>query len=121
VACLDLLSKYLVIMELRFDVMLNSNIGNENSNAGHIKCSRRPHLARAAQVSHSWYKPTGKYCINLQNFHESHSIFHPFQTFCNFQFVRLYLRNYNASLCEIDAIIVVSEVLHHATFTTRTS
>jgi len=27
-------------MELRFDAMLYSNMGNENSDTGHIKCSR---------------------------------------------------------------------------------
>jgi len=27
-------------MELRSDVMLFSNLGNENSGAGHIKCTR---------------------------------------------------------------------------------
>jgi len=32
----------LLIMELRFDAMLYSNLGNENSDAGHIKCSRGP-------------------------------------------------------------------------------
>jgi len=32
-------------MELRFDAMLYSNLGNENSYAGHIKCSLGPHLA----------------------------------------------------------------------------
>jgi len=33
-------------MELRFEAMLYSNLGNENSGAGHIKCSRGPHLTR---------------------------------------------------------------------------
>jgi len=27
-------------MELRFEAMLYSNMGNQNSDAGHIKCSR---------------------------------------------------------------------------------
>jgi len=40
VTSLDLLSKYLLIMELRFNAMLRSNLGNENSDTGHIKCSR---------------------------------------------------------------------------------
>jgi len=39
-------------MELRFDAILYSNLGNENCNAGHIKCSRGPHLTRGAQVPH---------------------------------------------------------------------
>jgi len=43
--------KYLLIMELRLDVILYSKLGNENSDAGHIKCSRGPHLARGRQVS----------------------------------------------------------------------
>ena len=32
-----LLSKYLVNMDLRFDTQFHSNLGNENSVAGHIK------------------------------------------------------------------------------------
>jgi len=40
VASLDLLFKYLLIIDLRFDTMLHSNLGNENSVAGHIKRSR---------------------------------------------------------------------------------
>jgi len=31
-----------LMMELRFDTMLYFNLGNENSDAGHIKCSRGP-------------------------------------------------------------------------------
>jgi len=52
VTFIELLSKYLLIMRLRFDVMLYSNFGNENSGAGHVKCSRGPHLARRPQVPH---------------------------------------------------------------------
>jgi len=48
-----LLSKYLLIMDLRFDAMLYSNLGNENSDAGHIKCSRGLHLAHWPQTPHS--------------------------------------------------------------------
>jgi len=47
---LDFLSKYLLIMELRFDAMLYSNPSNENSDAGHIKCSHGPYLARGRQI-----------------------------------------------------------------------
>jgi len=32
--------KYLLIMELRFDAILYSTLGNENFDAGHIKCLR---------------------------------------------------------------------------------
>jgi len=39
-------------MELRFEAMLYPNLGNENSDAGHIKCSRGPHLACGSQVPH---------------------------------------------------------------------
>jgi len=39
-------------MELRFDTMLCSNLGNENSHAGHVKCLRGPKLARGPQVPH---------------------------------------------------------------------
>jgi len=42
----DLRSKYLlIIMELRVEEILHSNFGNENSNAGHVKCSRGPQVA----------------------------------------------------------------------------
>jgi len=44
VTAFELLFKYLLIMRLRFDVMLHSNFGNENSGAGHIKCSRGPQV-----------------------------------------------------------------------------
>jgi len=37
-----ILPKYVVIMELRFTIILYSKLGNENSDAGHIKCLRRP-------------------------------------------------------------------------------
>jgi len=39
-------------MELLFDVMFCSNLGNENFNAGHFKCSRGP------QVPHPWITAT---------------------------------------------------------------
>jgi len=52
VTSLDLLSKYLLIMELRSDAVLYSHLGNENSDAGHIKCSHRQHLSRGPQVHH---------------------------------------------------------------------
>jgi len=32
--------KYLLIMELRFDAILYSTLGNENFDAGNIKCLR---------------------------------------------------------------------------------
>jgi len=47
-----LLSKYLLIMVLRFDWMLYSNLGNEHYDAGHVKCSRGP------QVLHPWFIPS---------------------------------------------------------------
>ena len=37
-------------MELRVGVILYSKLGNENSDAGHMKCSRGP------QVPHPWSK-----------------------------------------------------------------
>jgi len=49
---IDALSTYPFVMELRFDAMLCSNLDKEISNAGHIKCSREPHLARRPQVPH---------------------------------------------------------------------
>jgi len=39
-------------MELRFDAILYSKLGNENSDAGHIKCSPEPHLARGSEAPH---------------------------------------------------------------------
>jgi len=44
VPSLDLLSEYLFIMELRIGAMLYSNVGNETTDAGHIKCSRGPQV-----------------------------------------------------------------------------
>jgi len=41
-------------MELRFDAILYSELGNEHYDAGHIKCSRGRHLARKLQVPHPW-------------------------------------------------------------------
>jgi len=49
-------SNYLLIIEFRFDAMLYSNSGEETSDAGHIKCSRGPHLARRPQNPHPWLK-----------------------------------------------------------------
>jgi len=37
-------------MKLCFDTILQSKLGYENSDAGCIKCWRRPHLARQLQV-----------------------------------------------------------------------
>jgi len=34
----------LIITEIRFDAMLCANLGNENYDAGHIKCSRGPQV-----------------------------------------------------------------------------
>jgi len=36
--------KYLLVMELRYEAKLYSNLGNENSDADHIKCSRGPQV-----------------------------------------------------------------------------
>jgi len=46
----SLLSEYLLIMELCFDTILYSKLGNGNSDAGHINCSRWLHLACRPQV-----------------------------------------------------------------------
>jgi len=40
-------------MELHFNAILYSKLGNENSDASHIKCSGGPHLARESQVPRS--------------------------------------------------------------------
>ena len=50
VTSLDLLSKYLLIIEFRFDAMLYSTLGNKIFDAGHIKRSRGPYLAQVPQV-----------------------------------------------------------------------
>jgi len=47
-------------MELRFDAMLYSKLGNENSDADHVKCSRVPHLAREPQVPQPESKATNR-------------------------------------------------------------
>ena len=39
-----LIITYLLIIELRFDAMLYYNLGNETSDAGHIKCLRGPQV-----------------------------------------------------------------------------
>jgi len=52
-------------MELRFDTMLYSNLGNENSDAGHIKCSGGPQvptLLLAYDKQHEDKSCTEKYC-----------------------------------------------------------
>jgi len=46
-------------MELRVDVILYSKLGNEKT-AGHIKCSRGPHLARGVAGSPALIYTFGK-------------------------------------------------------------
>jgi len=58
VTSLEVLSKYLLIMELRFGARLFSNLANENSDAVHIKCSRGSHLAaghRSPTSAFTWH------------------------------------------------------------------
>jgi len=50
VTFVDLLSKYLLVMELRFHAML---CFNEISDAGDMKSSHGPHLACGQHVPHS--------------------------------------------------------------------
>jgi len=52
--------KHLLIMELRFDAILYSKLGNKNSDAGHIKRSRG--LARGPQVS---YPCSEVWCVSI--------------------------------------------------------
>ena len=47
---LDILSKYLLIMELCFDAILCSKSGEENSNTGHIKCTCGPQVPHPCQT-----------------------------------------------------------------------
>jgi len=61
---------YLLIMKLRFNVILYSNLGNGNYNAGHIKCPCRPRLAWGPQVPQPCHRKSNKtcfdsYCMNL--------------------------------------------------------
>jgi len=58
-----------LIVELRFDAMLYSNMGNENSEAGQIKCPRGPHLAPEPQVHHTWHTPSRRnFVANSKNY-----------------------------------------------------
>jgi len=57
VSSLDLLSEYLLIMVLRFDAMLYSNLSNENCDADHIKCSRGPQVPYPCLIF--WHDGTG--------------------------------------------------------------
>jgi len=50
-ASFDLLSACLLILEFRFDTMLCSILGNENSNAGHAKFSRGPQVPHPSCAS----------------------------------------------------------------------
>jgi len=59
--------------------------------------------------------------VTSKTFRKVVPLFHFFQTFCNFPFVRLYLRNYDARLFEVDAIVLVPVVINYVTFTTRRS
>jgi len=43
--------KYLLIMELRFDVIFYSKLGNKNSDAGHIKHSGGPQVPNPVSKS----------------------------------------------------------------------
>jgi len=43
-------------MALRFQAMLCSNLGKENSDADHIKCLWGPYLARKPHVPHPWFR-----------------------------------------------------------------
>jgi len=59
-------------MQLRFEVILRCNVGNENSDTGHIKCSCGPLLARVPHGPCPWrrdiHKCQGKiYCRKLQH------------------------------------------------------
>jgi len=54
VTSFELLSKHLLIMELRFDAILYSNLSNENSDAGHIKCSRGPQVPNSCSSTIAW-------------------------------------------------------------------
>jgi len=46
--------KYLLITEFRSNSMVSSAQDNAIVGAGHIKCSRRPHLARGPHFFQPW-------------------------------------------------------------------
>jgi len=46
-------------MGLRFDAMPHSNLGNENSDVGHIKCSRGPQVPHPC-FNRIWTASTGQ-------------------------------------------------------------
>jgi len=48
---------YVLIMEIRIDTILYTKLGNENSYADHIICSRGPHLSRRHWDLHPWSIP----------------------------------------------------------------
>jgi len=43
------------VMEFRFDANLYSNMGNENSDTGHIKCSRGPQVPHPCPRICRWW------------------------------------------------------------------
>jgi len=62
VTSLDLLSNYLLIVDLRFDAMVCSNLGNENSDTGHIKCLRGQQVPQPALNNHiASFNPSAKH------------------------------------------------------------
>ena len=68
VTSFELLSKYLLIMLLRFDMMLYSSLSNEYSGAGLIKCLRGPQVPHpCAKTSlHSAWSCLSIYQFGLQ-------------------------------------------------------
>jgi len=52
----------LLIKERRFDAIMYSKLGNENSDAGHNKCSRGTHLARGPMVLRTWLRCRTQFC-----------------------------------------------------------
>jgi len=57
----------MLIMEFRFDAILYSNMGNENSDTGHIKCSRGPQVPQPwSQVQWAESAPPSNWCISFQ-------------------------------------------------------
>jgi len=45
-------SKYLLVMKFRCDAVVWSKLGNDYSDAGHIKCPLGPHSGLAPQAPH---------------------------------------------------------------------
>jgi len=106
-----LLSKYLLIIELRFGAIFYSRLDNENSDAGHVKCSRRPHVSQPCfrwikelwpeyfvtkliKYEGIWSNKSQHRCRNRQMFRGSKNFYPNFSKLARYVFVRLLTTNF---------------------------